>query len=132
MRQLFRFLALLCALFLLAGCFYYEVPSYVGEWHYESSDPDLGPGYEDSWFQLERNYNYVIYDAPSGQRFSGEGKDFKHGEGLTVTLTTSNDSGSRVYEAKLKYLKEGKMTVETSSVNGIPTVIHFYRVESNE
>lgn len=132
MRRAFRILALLCAFFLLAGCFEYEVPSYVGEWRYEYSEPDLGPGYEDSWFRLDRNYNYVIYDAPSGQRFSGDGKDFAHVDGLVMTLTTTNDSETRVYEAELQYLKGGKMKVKTSSVNGVPTVIHFYREDSNE
>ena len=132
MRRAFRILALLCAFFLLAGCFEYEVPSYVGEWRYEYSEPDLGPGYEDSWFRLDRNYNYVIYDAPSGQRFSGDGKDFAHVDGLVMTLTTTNDSETRVYEAELQYLKGGKMKVYTSSVNGVPTVIHLYRADSYE
>lgn len=121
-------LALLCTLSLLAACIPYEVPSYVGEWHYESSEPDLGPDYAGSWVRVDEDWNYLFYDAPTGQRFTGKGKDFTHGGGLTITLTTTNDSGTRVYEAELQYLKDDKMIVKTASVNGVPTVIRFYRV----
>ena len=132
MRRFFHLLALLCALFLLAACYEYEVPSYVGEWRYESSEPDLGPEYAGSWVRVDKNWNYLFFDAPSGQRFSGDGTDFTHGEGLVITLTTTNDSETRVYEVELQYLKEGRMKVKTSSVNGVPTVIHFYRVQRSE
>ena len=129
MRRLSGILALLCALFLAAACVPYEIPSYVGEWRYESSEPDLGPGYADSWVQVDKDWNYTFYDAPTGQQFSGSGKDFSHAEGLTVILTTTNDSGTRVYEAELQFLKDDKMVVKTSSVNGVPTVIRFKRVK---
>lgn len=130
MRRRSGILALLCALFLAAACIPYEVPSYVGEWRYESSEPDLGPAYADSWVRVDKDWNYLFYDAPTGQRFTGEGKDFSH-DGLTVILTTANDSGTRVYEAELQFLKDDKMVVKTSSVNGVPTVIRFYRVKHN-
>lgn len=132
MRRIFSLLALLCALFLVAACYEYEVPSYVGEWHYESSEPDLGTEYAGSWMRVDKSWNYLIYDAPTGQRFSGDGKDFEHGEGLVITLTTTNESGTRIYVAELQYLKEGRMTVKTSSVNGVPTVIHLYRLLHSE
>lgn len=127
MRLRSLFLALLCALLLPAACVPYEIPSYMGEWRYESSEPDLGPEYADSWVRVDEDWNYLFYDAPSGQRFSGEGKDFSN-DGMIIILTTTNESGTRVYEAELQYLKDDKMVVKTSSINGVPTVIRFYRV----
>ena len=124
-------LTLLGALSLLvASCVPYEEPSYVGNWRYESSEPDLGPGYADSYVELDKKWNYTFYDAPTNQYFSGSGQDFTY-DGLTVILTATNGSGTRVYEAELQFLKEDKMIVKTTSVNGTPTVIRFYRERHN-
>jgi len=132
MKRIPGIAALLCALcaLLATACVPYEVPSYVGEWRYESSEPDLGPDYADSFVRVDKDWNYLFYDAPTGQRFTGEAKDFSH-DGMVVTLTATNESGTRIYEAELQFLKEDKMIVKTSSVNGIETVIHFYRVTRN-
>ncbi len=131
MRPRSIILASLCALSLLAvSCVPYEEPSYVGTWRYESSEPDLGPGYADSYVEVDKKWNYTFYDAPTGQYFSGSGQDFAH-DGLTVILTATNDSETRIYEAEMQFLKDDKMIVKTASVNGTPTVIRFYRERHN-
>lgn len=119
---------LVCLLLLAAfACTPYEVPSYVGKWVYAGSEPELGAAYADSWVTVDRQWNYTFYDAPSGQTFSGEAKDFSY-EGMTITLVTVNETETRTYVAELQFLKDDRMVVKTSSVNGTPTVIYFTRV----
>lgn len=119
---------LVCLLLLAAfACTPYEVPSYVGKWVYAKSEPDLGAAYADSWVTVDRQWNYTFYDAPSGQTFSGEANDFSY-EGMTITLVTVNETETRTYVAELQFLKDDRMVVKTSSVNGTPTVIYFTRV----
>ena len=127
MRRLLRLSALLLAALLLAACEPDEVPSYVGKWQYAGSDPDLGPGYAESYVEVDRRWIFTFYDAPSGQTFSGTSENLSH-DGLTITMTVSNDSGTRSYVATMQYLKDDKMVVQTASVNGTPTVIRFTRV----
>lgn len=126
-KALLRLSAILaCLFFLPCSCNREEEPSYVGTWHYDSSTPELGEEYRDSWFTVDRRWNYTIYDAPSGQTFSGRGTDIIH-DGMTITITLSSDTGTRSYVSTLTYLKDGLMKVETSSVNGTPTEIRFNR-----
>jgi len=120
------FAALSCLVLLLGSCRQEEIPSYVGTWHYAGSTPELGEAYSGSWVELDRRWNYTFYDAPSGQSFSGTAEDFQH-DGMVITLTASNELGTRTYVATLKYLKEDLMKVESSSVNGTMTEIRFTR-----
>lgn len=127
MRPLLQILALsACLSILFCACRQDETPSYVGVWRYESSTPDLGSGYIGSYVEVDRRWNYAFYDAATGQKFSGTAEDFAH-DGMVVTLTASNDEGTRVFVCTLKYLKEDRMIVESSSVNGTLTEISFIR-----
>ncbi|MCR4860175.1 MAG: hypothetical protein K5910_05895 [Bacteroidales bacterium] len=124
-----RLPVLLLAIFLgifLPACQPEEVPSYVGKWLYSGSEPDLGDDYDGSYVIVDRLWEYSFYDAPSGQTFSGTGRDFVH-EGLQITLTASNDYETRIYVVQLQFLKEDRMVVQTASVNGTPTEIRFTR-----
>jgi len=125
----FRLLVLpgiLAGLLSLVSCVDDEVPSYVGTWRYESSEPDLGPAYAGSYVTVDRRWNYRYYDAPSELLVSGKAEDFSH-EGMSITLTSRTEDGTRIYVAELLYLKDDKMIVQTASVNGTPTKIHFFR-----
>lgn len=123
MRRILLGLLLLLSAF---ACMPDEVPSYVGTWHYVRSEPDLGAAYADSYVTLDRQWNYTIYDAPSGQTFSGSGQDFSW-EKTVITLTVVNEVETRTYTAELQYLKQDWMIVKTSSVNGVETIIEFSR-----
>lgn len=122
-KLLFGLLLLLSAF----ACEPDEVPSYVGTWRIVSSEPDLGVAYADSYMTLDRQWNYTIYDAPTGQTFSGSGQDFSW-EKMVITLKVVNEEETRTYTAELQYLKRDRMIVKTSSVNGIETVIELTRV----
>lgn len=100
--------------------------SYSGTWIYLSSDPDLGPVYRDSWFEVDANWNYHIHDAGTGRDYSGDKFDFSK-EGRIVTLVLGEGEDARSYSASLLYLKDGLMKVRTDSVNGVMTEIHFLR-----
>lgn len=124
MKKLLFGLLLLLSVF---ACEPDEVPSYVGTWRIVSSEPDLGVAYADSYMTLDRQWNYTIYDAPTGQTFSGSGQDFSW-EKMVITLKVVNEEETRTYTAELQYLKRDRMIVKTSSVNGIETVIELTRV----
>lgn len=124
MKKLLFGLLLLLSVF---ACEPDEVPSYVGTWRIVSSEPDLGVAYADSYMTLDRQWNYTIYDAPTGQTFSGSGQDFSW-EKMVITLKVVNEEETRTYTAELQYLKQDRMIVKTSSVNGIETVIELTRV----
>lgn len=126
MRKLAAILAI-CLAFSIS-CTKESDPSYVGTWMYESSDPDLGPEYIDSWVTINKKGEYEFFDGGTGSSFSGDFKDFKN-DGLAVTLSAHNDSEERVFVATVKRLKDGKMTVETDSVNGVMTLINFRKEE---
>lgn len=119
---------LLLALFLFSGCSKEETPSYVGRWEYLDSDPDLGPAYKESYLEVQKNWNFTFYDAPSGKTVSGTPDDFTN-EGLTITMTPAPKYDFPTITFKLTRLKDNLMEVETEDVGeGHPTTIHFSRV----
>ncbi|MBP5210359.1 MAG: hypothetical protein J6Z27_00780 [Bacteroidales bacterium] len=126
MRKLAYMAAIVAAVLSLAGCEPEYVPSYVGTWLYVSSEPALDPAYKGSYVTVEKNWDYSYFDASTNDTFSGDYNDYLY-EGTTITLTSKGEKETRVYKVELKRLKEGRMVVETSSVNGVPTVIEFSR-----
>ncbi|MBQ7222454.1 MAG: hypothetical protein IJS02_03190 [Bacteroidales bacterium] len=126
MRRLANIAAIMVSVISLAGCEKEYVPSYVGTWLYVSSEPALDPAYNESYVVVKSNWDYSYFDSSTNETFSGDYNDYKY-EGTTITLTSRGENETRVYVVVLKRLKEGRMVVETSSVNGTLTTIEFSR-----
>ena len=119
--------ALLLVLFLLPSCEKEPFPSYVGTWRYASSEPDLGPAYEQSWVMVNRAWAYTIYDAPTGLLYVGDSEDFRtHGQ--EVALTVGSGDKSRTFVCRVLRLKGGELVGETESLTGVTTRIRFVRI----
>lgn len=125
-----RSVLLLAAASLLsfAGCSKQEVPSYVGKWVYLDSTPDLGPLYSESYVRLNKDWDYLFYDGPSGKKVEGSWEDFSN-DGLTITLSPAPEYDFPPVKAKLLRLKDNLMVIETESLgDGTLTTIRFSRV----